>query len=112
MRIHPERSPDSSVHSNHAPVQSVKIDLGGVTLIAVVILGAILGACGLVMGLNLSRQAQMDMDYKNMKTQQWLLERRLMDREALDLVNGTKLPSDTEYGATGNLKRMKPKGAK
>jgi hypothetical protein len=61
------------------------------------------------MGLNLAKQSQQDEDFKAMKTQQWLLERRLMDREALDIVNGTKKPTDDAWGATGNIQRMKPK---
>ena len=61
------------------------------------------------MGLNLAKQAQMDQDYRDLKTQYWLVERRLMDREALDILHGTKIAGDDENGATGNLQRMKPK---
>lgn len=46
---------------------------------------------------------------KDLKTQYWLVERRLMDAEALDILHGTKLVSDTEFGPTGNLQRMKPR---
>jgi hypothetical protein len=52
---------------------------------------------------------KLTVEYKELKTQNWLLERRLMDKEALDIIHGDKLPSDSEYGATGNLQRMKPK---
>jgi hypothetical protein len=76
----------------------------------VAVLVAIIGACGLVMGLNLSRQAQMDADFKDMKTQEWLLERRMMDAEAYFIASGAKVPGDDVHGPTGNLKRLvKPK---
>jgi len=108
MQLHPERSPDTSVHGNHAPVTQVKIDLGAPTVAVVVMLVVVISACTLVMGLNLSKQARMDQDFRDMKTQGWLVERRLMDKEALDILHGDKLASDTEYGPTGNLQRMKP----
>jgi hypothetical protein len=88
---------------------NVNTNLGPATLIVVCVLAATIGACGVVMGLNLSKQAQMDDDFKKMKTQEWLLERRLMDKEALDLIDGKRLPSDAENGPTGNLQRMVPK---
>lgn len=109
-QIHPEHSPDESVHAaEHANVNNVRINLGGTTLLVVVVLVAIIGACGLVMGLNLAKQSQMDQEFKDMKTQDWLKERRLMDREAYDIVNGLKLPGDDTFGPTGNIQRMKPK---
>lgn len=48
-------------------------------------------------------------EFNDTKTQMWLVERRLMDAEALDILHGKKLPSDDQYGATGNMQRMKPK---
>jgi|HubBroStandDraft_4_1064222.scaffolds.fasta_scaffold932475_2 hypothetical protein len=99
------RQSDGSI----ANVTRVNVELGSATIAIVISLMIIIAACGVVMGLNLSKQAEMDADFKTMKTQEWLLERRLMDREALDIVNGTKLPTDDEHGATGNLQRMKPK---
>lgn len=88
---------------------NIKIGLGKETLAVVLLLAVIIGICGAVMGLNLSKQDRQDEDYRSMKTQMWLVERRLMDKEALDLINGTRLPSDTEHGPTGNLERMKEK---
>lgn len=105
------RSPDSmDVYAEEgAQLTNIKISFGKETLAVVVLLAVVIGACGLIMGLNLSKQDQQDAAFKDMKTQQWLLERRLMDKEALDIINGTKLPSDTEFGPTGNLERMKGK---
>jgi hypothetical protein len=100
---------DSAHAHNGSSVNQIRIELGAATIAIVVSLMLVIGACGVVMGLNLSKQAEQDAQFKTMKTQEWLLERRLMDREALDIVNGTKLPSDDEHGATGNLQRMKPR---
>ena len=87
----------------------IKIDLGGATLIVVAVLALIIGACGIIMGLNLSKQDRQDADFRDLKTQSWLTERRLMDREALDILHGIKVPGDDANGPTGNLQRMKPK---
>jgi hypothetical protein len=56
-----------------------------------------------------SQHAQAMDEFKAAKTQMWLVERRLMDREALDIIHGDKVPSDSEFGATGNMQRMKSK---
>lgn len=105
-----DQSPNESINAaQSANVSSVRIELGNPTLAVIVVLVGLLGACGVAMGLNLAKQAQQDDDFKSMKTQQWLLERRLMDREALDIVNGIKKPGDDAWGATGNIQRMKPK---
>ena len=56
-----------------------------------------------------SQHTQAMDEFKAVKTQMWLVERRLMDKEALEIIHGDKLPSDSEFGATGNMQRMKPK---
>jgi hypothetical protein len=86
----------------------ISVELGSATIAIVISLMIVIGACAAVLGMNLSKQMQMDADFKTLKTQEWLVERRLMDKEALDLINGQKLQSDTEFGPTGNLKRMVP----
>lgn len=105
------RSPDA--WENYAEEGSqqtnIRISLGKETLAVIILLAVIIGICGVVMGLNLSKQDRQDDDFRAMKTQMWLVERRLMDREALDLINGVRKPSDAEYGPTGNLERMKEK---
>jgi hypothetical protein len=102
---------DEAIYGGSAPIhtQRVNIGLNSSTLAVAVGLTVVIFACGTVLGLNLAKQAQMDSDYRTMKTQVALLERRLMDKEALDILNGTRLQSDTEFGPTGNLQRMKPK---
>lgn len=110
-QLHPEQSPDHSIDARDGGnVNVVRIELGKETFAIIVILAIFIGCCGAVMGLNLSKQDRQDDDFKSMKTQMWLVERRLMDAEALDILHGHKLPSDTEYGPTGNLQRMKPEG--
>jgi hypothetical protein len=61
------------------------------------------------MGLNLSKQAQMDRDFRDAIFQGRLLERRYMDMEAYAMLNGWKIPGDDTHGPTGNFDRMKPK---
>jgi len=110
---HNEHSPSQQITAApHAIVNSqrMEIGLGKETVAVVLVLAIVIGACGLVMGLNLSKQDRQDQSFQDMKTQMWLVERRLMDQEALDILHGHKLPSDTEHGPTGNLQRMKPEG--
>lgn len=107
-QVHPEHSP-SQEPSHGSSANNIRINLGGPTVAVVVGMVIIIAGCGLIMGLNLAKQAQQDESFKKMTTQQWLLERRLMDREALDILHGIKQPGDDEWGPTGNLQRMKPK---
>ena len=104
------RSPESwdNYAEQGANQTNIKIGLGKETLAVVLLLAVIIGISGAVMGLNLSKQDRQDESMRKLDTQYWLLERRLMDKEALDIIHGDKLPSDSEYGATGNLQRMKP----
>jgi hypothetical protein len=109
-RIRSEGCTDRSVNAaEHANVNSVNVNLGGPTLIVVCLLTAIIGLCGLVMGLNLAKQDQMDRDFKADKQQELLKERRLIDMEEFAMLNGWKFPGDDAHGATGNIERMKPK---
>lgn len=104
-----------------AHVNVVKIALGKETLAVVILLAVVIGACGLIMGLNLSEQAAMDRSFneraavlrdemKAVKTQEWLKERRLMDAEALMIREGFMQPTDLEYGPAGNIHYRKEKG--
>jgi hypothetical protein len=103
---------DSVKASESAHVNINRIDLSGVTLLTVLLLVGIIGACGVVMGLNLAKQAQMDRDYRDAQVQDKLLERRYMDIEAYAILNGWKIPGDDTHGPTGNFDRMKPKESK
>ena len=105
---HGSTNADSAHAHAGSSINQIRIDLGASTIVIVVSLMLIIGACGTVMGLNLSKQSQMDSDFKTLKTQEWLVERRLMDREAYDILNGRKTSADDIHGPTGNLQRMKP----
>lgn len=96
-------------HAIGAPVQQVKIDLGPSTIAIVASMLVIIAACGVVMGLNLSKQDSLDRDFRYMERQEALKERRLMDMEAYALLNGWKRPGDDTFGPTGNVERMVPK---
>lgn len=78
-------------------------------LITVVVLVAVIGACGVIMGLNLGKQTSMDRDFRDAQQQSKLVERRLIDMESYAMLNGWKIPTDDTHGPTGNLERMKPK---
>jgi hypothetical protein len=110
-QIHPEQCVDNTqTPSGGSSANQINIstNLGPATLIVVCVLAAIIGACGLVMGLNLAKQAEMDRDFREASTRLMLNERRLMDKEAYDILNGSKYFSDDAHGPTGNLERMKP----
>lgn len=103
------QAPDESVYAERgAHVQLVKIGLGKETLAVVILLCVVIGACGLIMGLNLAKQDQMDRDFRDLATRDKLLERRYVDMEAYAMLNGWKIPSDDMHGPTGNLQRMVP----
>lgn len=103
------QSPGSQHAKSSAPIQQVRIDLGSATVAIVVSLMIVIGACGVVMGLNLSRQQQLVQAFTYMERQEALKERRLMDMEAYALLNGWKRPGDDTFGPTGNVERMQPK---
>jgi len=97
-------------NTNHVPIT---INFGGMTLLIMIVLIValiiVLGGCGLVMGLNLAKQDQMDRDFRADKQQKALLERRDIDLETYLQLNGIKIPGDDTHGPTGNLQRMLPK---
>lgn len=103
------QSPSSQHASSTGPIQQMRIDLGAATIAIVVSLMVIISACGVVMGLNLSRQQQLSDDFRIMERQEALKERRLMDMEAYSILNGWKRPGDDTFGPTGNVDRMAPK---
>ena len=102
---------DESIYNpyGNSATSRVNIELGAATIAIVVSLMLVIGACGVVMGLNLSRQAQLTQAFQYMERQEALKERRLMDMEAYALLNGWKRPGDDTFGPTGNVERMVPK---
>jgi hypothetical protein len=115
--IHPQSwDRDEAQHlGENTHGSNFRFDFGGQTLLTILVFSVLIGITGVMIGLDISERAQMSREfdklsesYKALTKQNWLLERRLMDKEALDIIHGDKLPSDTEFGATGNLQRMKP----
>jgi len=110
----PDNCTDSSVTAaERANVNNVRIDLGGTTLAVVVLLVAIIGACGVVMGLNLARQAQMEEKYDDLRRQYRMTELKLDDWTVVVHRAGLVLPGDYTRGPQGNLDResfKQPKG--
>lgn len=116
--IHPQsRDCDESQHlGENTHGSNFRFDFGAHTLLTILVFSILIGVSGVVIGLDISERAQMSREfdklaqsYGDLKKQEWLLERRLMDKEALDIIHGDKLASDTEFGPTGNLQRMKPR---
>jgi hypothetical protein len=92
----------------------VRIDLGGATLLVVVILVAIIGACGVVMGLNLSEQAALSREFQrqtavlaehmdDLKRQSRMTELKLDDWTVVAHRAGLVLPGDYTRGPQGDL---------
>jgi hypothetical protein len=101
---------DESVELSDGSISNssrVSIELGSATIAIVVSLMLIIGTCGVIMGLNLAKQAQLDRDFRDATVASQLKERRLMDMEAYAMLNGWKRPGDDTFGPTGNLQRMK-----
>jgi hypothetical protein len=96
---------NGSIHNG----SKVIIEANGPTLVVIIMLVVVIAACGLVMGLNLGKQAEDDRQFRDLQVQVKLLERRAMDLEAYAELNGLKVPGDDSFGPTGNLKRMVPK---
>ena len=100
-----------SEDANHAhalsgsSVNQIRIGLDKSTIVFTIVLAG----AALIMGLNLAKQYQQDQDFRDLKVQYALIERRLMDREAYDILNGFKVPGDDTHGPTGNLQRMIPR---
>jgi hypothetical protein len=63
---------DNSISQREGSISNVaKVDIGlqGSTIAIVISLTLIIGACGLVMGLNLAKQHQMDEDFNALRRQ-------------------------------------------
>ena len=137
-QVHPERCSDDSITAHdHANVNNVRIDLGGTTLLVVVLLVGIIGACGVVMGIDISdrqsqqrefdrraTQAQREADSRaaqlteamtRLDRQYRMTELKLDDWTVVAHRAGLVLPGDYTRGPQGNLDtesfdKPKPKG--
>ncbi len=107
-QVRPERCTTVTGSTGSTNVNIMKVGLEPATLAVIVSLVVVIGACGVVMGLNLAKQAQLDKDQIGAQKQAQLVERRLMDMEAYAILNGWKVPGDDTHGPTGNIQRIKP----
>ncbi len=109
----PTNSKDESITGNAAPIQVVRIDLGKETLAIVLVLAIVIGSCGVVMGLNLSRQRDMEDHFDDLRRQYRMTELKLDDWTVVAHRSRLVLPGDYARGPQGNLDSesfTKPKG--
>ena len=86
-----------------AHINIVRIDLGGATLIVVVILVSIIGACGVVMGIDIAERATQSRHYDLLERQYRMVELKLDDWTVVAHRSGLVLPGDYTRGPQGNL---------
>ena len=84
-------------------VNNVRIDLGSPTLTVVCILTAVLFGCGVIMGLNLSRQRELEDAFLKLDRQYRMTELKLDDWTVVAHRSGLVLPGDYTRGPQGNL---------
>lgn len=109
------QSPDQSVKAEAGShVQIVRVDLGRETLVIVLALTIVIGACGLIMGLNLSRQRSLEDAFLKLDRQSRMTELKLDDWTVVAHRAGLQLPGDYTRGPQGNLdvESFKPKQQK
>jgi hypothetical protein len=83
-------------------VNNVRLGFEGATLVVIVIMAAVIGACGVVMGLNLSRQADMAEKYDDLRRQYRMTELKMDDWTVVAHRAGLQLPGDYARGPQGN----------
>ena len=112
----PVKSVAAQIHAaEHANVNNVRIDLGGTTLLVVVLLVAIIGACGVVMGVDIAERSSYTRQFDLLERQYRMVELKLDDWTVVAHRAGLVLPGDYTRGPQGNLDaesfdKLKPKG--
>ncbi len=108
-----DNADDSIRASEQSHVNNVRIDVGAPTLAIIVVLVALIGACGVVMGLNLSEQAALQREFQrqtestnkaleDMQRQSRMTELKLDDWTVVAHRSGLVLPGDYTRGPQGN----------
>ena len=87
----------------HQQITEIKMDLGAPTLIAVAALTLVVGACGVIMGLNLSRQRELEDAFLKLDRQYRMTELKLDDWTVVAHRSGLVLPGDYTRGPQGDL---------
>lgn len=101
MQIRPENSP-SAVASEHGHITNQTVNLGGPTLLMMLIMAVILGACGVVIGLDIAERSQMEREFAKLDRQYRMVELKLDDWTVVAHRSGLVLPSDYARGPQGN----------
>lgn len=102
MNTHDE-SRGKQVASESGHIQSIRFDMSAVTLIIVLGLMLVIGACGIVMGLNLSRQRTLEDAFLKLDRQYRMTELKLDDWTVVAHRSGLHLPGDYARGPQGDL---------
>jgi hypothetical protein len=97
------RTDDSRIHDNTAPVQIVRIEVGKETLVIMLALTLVIAACGVVMGLNLARQRTLEDAFLALDRQSRMTELKLDDWTVVAHRAGLQIPGDYTRGPQGNL---------
>ncbi|HEY3840958.1 MAG TPA: hypothetical protein VGL72_30515 [Bryobacteraceae bacterium] len=82
---------------------NITVNLGGMTLLVVVVLVSIIGACGVVIGLDIAERSQMERSFAHLDRQYRMTELKLDDWSVVAHRSGLVLPGDYTRGPQGNL---------
>lgn len=108
------QSPDDSIKAGPGShVQVTRVDLGEKTLLLAVMLMLVIGACGVVMGLNIAEQHALVRSFDALDRQARMTELKLDDWTVVAHRAGLALPSDYTRGPQGNpdVKAFQPPAA-
>lgn len=97
------RDDNSQTASENGHIQSIRFDMSAVTLIIVLGLMLVIGACGVVMGLNLSRQRSLEDAFLKLDRQYRMTELKLDDWTVVAHRAGLQIPGDYTRGPQGAL---------
>lgn len=99
----PERCTDNTqTPSGGSSANHISINLGGATLVVVCILVAIIGACGVMIGLDIAERSQMEREFSQLDRQYRMVELKLDDWTVVAHRAGLVLPGDYTRGPQGN----------
>lgn len=103
-QVHSRDCPDDSVITHaHGVTQVVRVEFGKELMVLLAILIAVIGADGVVMGLNLARQQELQYHFDNLDRQYRMVELKLDDWTVVAHRAGLALTGDYTRGPEGNL---------
>lgn len=86
-----------------ANVNVTKVELGDRMLLILIMLATLIGACGVVMGMNMSRQKSLEDAFLKLDRQSRMTELKIDDWTVVLHRAGLQLPGDYTRGPQGNL---------